>query len=72
MSTKLRTGKDFLKYMEKEHGPLSFARIIWAWRTSDDYTLKEYSKILGISSQSLCDLEKGRRIPSPKRAASNC
>ncbi|MNL32476.1 helix-turn-helix protein [compost metagenome] len=28
-----------------------------------------FAKKLGISVQSLCDLEKGRRIPSPSRAA---
>ena len=28
----------------------------------------EYARSLNISPQTLCDLEKGRRIPSPKRA----
>ena len=31
-------------------------------------TQKEFAKKLGITPQSLCDLEKGRRIPSVERA----
>ena len=30
---------------------------------------KEFASILGISAPSLCDIEKGRRIPSARRAA---
>ena len=30
---------------------------------------KDFARKLGMSPQSLCDLEKGRRIPSVERAA---
>ena len=30
-------------------------------------TQKELAKVLGMSTSILCDLEKGRKIPSPKR-----
>jgi len=32
-------------------------------------TRKEFAKILGITPASLCDFERGPRIPSIKRAA---
>lgn len=37
-------------------------------RLSRELTLREFSDLLGITIQSLSDLEKGRRIPSPSRA----
>ncbi|MGR3318158.1 MAG: helix-turn-helix transcriptional regulator, partial [Candidatus Anammoxibacter sp.] len=30
---------------------------------------REFAKFLGITPQSLCDIEKERRIPSPNRAS---
>jgi len=32
-------------------------------------TLAEFAKKLGISRQHLCDIEKGRKVVSPERAA---
>jgi transcriptional regulator with XRE-family HTH domain len=66
MSTKKR---DALEMIEKKYGRLTFARSIRAWREVDAYTQLQFAKKLGISVQSLCDLEKGRRIPTPARAA---
>lgn len=58
-----------LKEMEKEYGPLTFGKALEAHRKGEEMTLKQFAKILGITPSSLCDLEKGRRIPSVKRAA---
>lgn len=58
-----------LKEMEKEYGPITFGNALWAHRKGEEMTLKEFAKMLGITPSSLCDLEKGRRIPSVKRAA---
>ncbi len=58
-----------LKEMEQEYGPITFGRALWAHRKGEEMTLKQFAQILGISPSSLCDLEKGRRIPSVKRAA---
>jgi transcriptional regulator with XRE-family HTH domain len=55
--------------LEKEYGPLTFAKLLLAYRQGEEMGQVEMSELLGISKQSLCDLEKGRRIPSPKRAA---
>ncbi len=54
---------------EKEYGPLTFAKVLEAHRLGEEVSQREFSERLGISQQSLCDLEKGRKIPSPERAA---
>lgn len=56
------------KELEKEFGKLTFGLALESHRLSEEMTLGEFSKILGISVPSLSDLEKGRRIPSPSRA----
>ncbi|MGE3974353.1 MAG: helix-turn-helix transcriptional regulator [Bdellovibrionales bacterium] len=55
--------------LEKEYGPLTFGNSLEAYRLGEELTQKQFAKKLGISPQSLCDLEKGRRIPSLERAA---
>lgn len=68
MSTKKR--KYGIKELEKDYGNITFASLLLAHREGEEKTQKEMAELLGISKQSLCDLEKGRRIPSPERAAS--
>lgn len=58
-----------LKELERELGPVNFGRLLEAYRQCEEMSQKDFAKFLKISSASLCDLEKGRRIPSPKRAA---
>jgi transcriptional regulator with XRE-family HTH domain len=60
---------DYFKELEEEHGRLTFGEFLKSRRLSEDLTQKEFSKMLHLSVQNLCDLEKGRRIPSPTRAA---
>jgi len=55
--------------LEKEYGQLTFGRALWAYRKGEEMTQTELSRFLGISSSSLCDLEKGRTIPTVRRAA---
>ncbi|WP_319577377.1 helix-turn-helix transcriptional regulator [uncultured Desulfobacter sp.] len=55
--------------LEKEYGQLTFGRALWAYRKGEEMTQTELSQVLGISSSSLCDLEKGRTIPTVRRAA---
>ena len=55
--------------LEKNIGRLTFSKILEASRLADEYSQREFSEILGISPSSLCDLEKGRKIPSASRAA---
>ncbi|MBC7712642.1 MAG: helix-turn-helix transcriptional regulator [Rhizobacter sp.] len=67
MSTDSKT-RFGIKNFEKKFGRLTFGKVLEAYRTADEISLKDMAKKLGISSSSLCDLEKGRRIPSPSRA----
>ncbi len=57
-----------IKEFEKKFGKLTFAGLLESHRLSDDLSQKAFAKILGISPSSLCDLEKGRKIPSAYRA----
>ncbi len=55
--------------LEAKHGRLTFGRFLRSWREADELSQKRFAKQLGMSVQNLCDLEKGRRIPSASRAA---
>ncbi len=48
---------------------MTFADMLKSWREADDLSQTAFAKKLGLSVQNLNDLEKGRRIPSPTRAA---
>jgi transcriptional regulator with XRE-family HTH domain len=50
-------------------GPLTLGMALEGLRRGDEMSQTEFAKKLGISSQKLCDLEKGRRNVSPERAA---
>lgn len=66
MNTKRRYG---LKDFEKEHGPLTFGEALESYRLGEKISQVEMAKKIEIFPQSLCDIEKGRRVPTPKRAA---
>lgn len=70
----MSTNKKHVKYgseaLERDFGPLTFAKVLSSHRLCEEMTQAQMAEILGITKQSLCDLEKGRRIPSPSRAAS--
>lgn len=53
----------------KDFGVLTFGNALSSYRLGEKKSQKEFAKFLGISAQSLCDIEKERRIPSPGRAA---
>ena len=55
--------------LEKEYGPLTFGEALSSYRLGEELSQVELAKRIGISAQSLCDIENGRKIPSPKRAA---
>lgn len=52
----------------KKVGQPTFGEILRGFRLSDEMNQTEFAKRLGISAANLCDLEKGRKIPSPSRA----
>jgi transcriptional regulator with XRE-family HTH domain len=56
--------------LEKMSGiKLTFGNMLWSIRKCEDITQTEFAKLLGISSQHLCDIEHGRKIVSPQLAA---
>ncbi len=58
------------KKLEKLMGEtLSFGLLLRSIRQGEEMTQAEFSKILGVSTQYLCDIENERRFVSPKVAA---
>jgi transcriptional regulator with XRE-family HTH domain len=66
MNTKSKYGK---RDLEKRLGPMTLASFLSSWRESLEMTQVEFAKKLGISPANLCDIEKGRQLVSPKKAA---
>ncbi len=59
-----------MKFLEKHiGGPLKLGMLIESIRLSDEISQIEFAKKLHISPSHLCDIEKGRKVISPKRAA---
>ena len=68
MSTKKKS--DTMRFLENTAGrSLSLAGLIESIRLGEEMSQTAFSKILGISSSHLCDIEKGRKVVSPERAA---
>ena len=65
MNTKKKYG---FKELERDFGPLTFGNALESFRLGEGLSQKKFAHMLGISPQSLCDIEKGRRIPSVNRA----
>jgi transcriptional regulator with XRE-family HTH domain len=65
MNTKNISSKKFIE----DYGELTFAKLLSSWRLSLEMSQKDFATRLSITPSSLCDLEKGRKIPSPKRAS---
>ncbi len=64
MSTN-HSSKEFFE----RYGELSFSEVLRGFRLSEESSQVEFAKKIGISAANLCDLEKGRKIPSASRAA---
>jgi transcriptional regulator with XRE-family HTH domain len=54
---------------ELSGGPLTLGRAIESIRKSEELSQQACAKKLGVSKSHLCDVEKGRKIVSPERAA---
>ena len=65
MNTRIATIQDLEKFFPRA----SFGESIKAWRICDEMSIRTMAKRLGMSPASLDDLERGRRLPSPERAA---
>ena len=60
-----------VRQLEKISGEeLTFFNLMESLRLCEEMSQTEFAKLLGISKSHLCDIEKGRKSVSPKRAAS--
>jgi transcriptional regulator with XRE-family HTH domain len=66
MSTKSKYGRDSL---DKKLGAMTLSSFLASWRESLGVTQAAFAKKIGISAANLCDIEKGRQLVSPKKAA---
>ena len=64
----MSTKKIGIAEIEKQYGPLTFGRLLKSHREGEELSQVEMAKKLGLSKQSLNDLEGGRKIPSIRRA----
>jgi transcriptional regulator with XRE-family HTH domain len=70
MSIKKKLKSDAVETLERiTGGPLTLARLMQSIRLGEEMTLAEFAKKLSVSRQHLCDIEKGRKVISPERAA---
>lgn len=59
-----------LKTLEKiSRRSLSLSHMLESIREGEEESLAVFAKKLGISASHLCDIEKGRKVVSPSRAA---
>jgi transcriptional regulator with XRE-family HTH domain len=59
-----------LKYLERAAGrPLTLGGLIESIRLGEEMSQTAFARKLGVSPSHLCDIEKGRKVVSPERAA---
>jgi transcriptional regulator with XRE-family HTH domain len=68
MRTKRKSGT--MKYLERVAGrPLTLGGLIESIRLGEEMSQTAFARKLGVSPSHLCDIEKGRKVVSPQRAA---
>lgn len=66
----MTTKKFGTKDLAKQRGPITFAKLLLTYRLTEELSQEDLGKFLGgLSRGIICDYEKGRRIPSPEKAA---
>lgn len=68
MTTK-KSNADTDRFLEQLLGHRSLGKTLQAIRMAEEITLTAFAKKLGISKQTLCDVESERSLVSPHRAA---
>ena len=66
MTTKARSFSS--KDLEKRLGRMTVGEFLHTWRVTEELSLKEFGKQIGISAANICDIEKGRKGVSPEKA----
>jgi transcriptional regulator with XRE-family HTH domain len=68
MSTKKKS--ETMKFLEETAGrALSLGGLLESIRLGEEMSQTTFAKKLGLSASHLCDIEKGRKVVSPERAA---
>ncbi len=66
----IRKKSPTLKFLEETAGrPFTLGGLLESIRLGDELSQAAFAKKLGISSSHLCDIEKGRKVVGPERAA---
>ena len=60
---------DAMELFESLYGPVTLGGMLWSLRMCDEISQSEFARTLGVSRSHLCDVEKGRKVVSPERAA---
>ena len=60
--------EEFRMDLEKEFQKTTFGKFLVGYRIDEQMSQKELANILGTTPGAICHLEKGRKIPSAKRA----
>ena len=71
MTTKTRSNQSATMRLLEDiaGGPLTIGGMIEAHRQGEEMSQAEMARQLGLSRSHLCDIEKGRKLVSPARAA---
>lgn len=70
MSIKKNINKKLVNKLESITGErLTLGSLLKSIRLGEEMTQENFSSLLGITKQYVCDIEKGRRLVSPKLAA---
>ena len=65
-----KTKSNTMKYLEEVAGrPLTLGGLIESIRLGEEMPQNTFARKLGISPSHLCDIEKGRKVVAPERAA---
>ena len=65
-----KTKSDTISYLERIAGrPLTLGGLIESIRLGEEISQTAFARKLGVSPSHLCDIEKGRKVVSPERAA---
>jgi transcriptional regulator with XRE-family HTH domain len=68
MSIKIKSNT--MKYLEQIAGrPLALGGLLESIRLGEEMSQAAFARKLGISPSHLCDIEKGRKVVGPERAA---
>ena len=67
---RIRKKSGTMSFLENVVGrPLTLGGLLESLRLSEEMSQAVFAKKLGISGSHLCDIEKGRKVVSPERAA---